>query len=307
MDILPLAGLISYAGLTVYIANQVELARVLAGNVSAVEGQVRLLRWLSYGTLLLLVVFGMTVWQASQLSELSPDLATGLSPDDLPQVDPVAGMVTFVIAAGMAFFGYRLLSNAGFRDRVQNGLARLGGHFDAQSVVHITAVLLTLLLIVGTIGLFVLQGGIAGVAESLRENSIDVSDTLFTTALEVLFTLLGVGFAIRRSVADTLARLGLRWPTRQDLIWGLAVGIVGVFAVSLVLNFWAALTSPETFAAQTEAVEALDAAVGSLPLAFLIAITAAVGEEIWIRGGLQPVFGSCSAAPCSPCCTRRPC
>src|SRR5690606_26208801 len=61
-----------------------------------------------------------------------------------------------------------------------------------------------------------------------------------------------------------------------------------VFIVSAV---WFALVSPEQFQEQTAASEQIAAAFGTLPLAFFLAITVALGEEILFRGALQPVFG----------------
>jgi membrane protease YdiL (CAAX protease family) len=103
---------------------------------------------------------------------------------------------------------------------------------------------------------------------------------------------LGVGFAIRRGIPETLQRLGLRLPTRQDMGWGIGIGILAMIVVPVLLLLWSSVTSPEAFQAQTEAVAELDAAIVSLPLAFVVAISAALGEEIWMRGGLQPVFGN---------------
>ncbi len=291
MDVIPLVAVLSYAGLTIYLANQIEAARMMSADPLQFEGRSRLLRVMLYGVVLLMLLFGLAVFQASRLNDLPPDMLNGLSPDQVPQVDAQAATLTLVLSAVLAFFGYRLLSGVSFRERVQRGLDRLGGHFDPDSVVHTTALLLTLLLISSTVGIFALEGGISGVAQTLQQNSLGYSETLLTGVLEVLFTVLGVGFAIRRGWAATAARLGLRWPTVQDLVWGVGIGVAGVFIVPLMLSLWAAVTSPEAFAEQIAAVEALDAAVVSLPLAFVVAISAAVGEEIWIRGGLQPIFG----------------
>jgi membrane protease YdiL (CAAX protease family) len=54
---------------------------------------------------------------------------------------------------------------------------------------------------------------------------------------------------------------------------------------------WERLTSPEQLAEQTAAADQISQAFATLPLAFVMAASAALGEEIWIRGALQPVFG----------------
>lgn len=291
MNILLLAGLLSYAGVTIYIANQVEAARLLIADPGRVEGQTRLLRLLLYGVLGLIVLFGMAVFQTARLSDLPPEMLLEVSPEELPEINMAAALVTFVLALLAAFAGFRLVNNPDLRLRLQEWFRRAGGAYQAQSVVHTTALILTFMLIVGTVGQFVLQGGISGVAETLRETSLNVSDTLFSGLLEVVLTLLGVGFAIRRGIPETLLRLGLRLPTLADIGLGLGIAVLTLIVVSLLLSVWQVLVPAEEFAAQTEAIEALDAAVISLPLAFVVAISAALGEEIWLRGGVQPVFG----------------
>ncbi|MBN2304887.1 MAG: CPBP family intramembrane metalloprotease [Anaerolineae bacterium] len=64
--------------------------------------------------------------------------------------------------------------------------------------------------------------------------------------------------------------------------------IIFVAAASMV---WMTMVSDETREDQTQASEALADSVNTLGLAFLLAATAAVGEEIAFRGALQPVFG----------------
>ena len=54
---------------------------------------------------------------------------------------------------------------------------------------------------------------------------------------------------------------------------------------------WMGVVSEETYEEQTEASEALAESVSSLGIAFLLAATAAIAEEIAFRGALQPVIG----------------
>lgn len=291
MNILLLAGLLSYVGATIYVANQVEAARLLMADTGRAEGQTRLLRFLLYGVLGLIVLFGMSVFQAARLSDLTPDMLPNISPEDLPEVNTAAALLVFGLALLVAFAGFRLINNLELRLRLQDLIHRIGGAYAAESAVHTTAVILILMLIMGTAGQFVLQGGISGVAETLSETSLTVSDTLFTGVIEVLLTLLGVGFAIRRGVPATMQRLGLRLPTPADIGWGVAIAVLAILVVPLLLTLWQAIVRADEYAAQTEAIEALDAAVVSLPLAFVVAISAALGEEIWLRGGIQPIFG----------------
>ena len=54
---------------------------------------------------------------------------------------------------------------------------------------------------------------------------------------------------------------------------------------------WQALTDPEIFARQIRAAEGLSRQIQTLPVILLVAGGAAIGEEIFIRGALQPIFG----------------
>jgi membrane protease YdiL (CAAX protease family) len=144
---------------------------------------------------------------------------------------------------------------------------------------------------VWVIAAFVLQGGLSGYAQSLQENAIRPLDLLSQAVLQVVIALLGVGLALRRTLSGVLERLALRLPTSADLVWGVGVGFLFIVLMFVFSALWAALTTPEVFTEQTQAVSQLNAAFATLPLAFVVALSAAVGEEIWIRGALQPVFG----------------
>jgi membrane protease YdiL (CAAX protease family) len=67
--------------------------------------------------------------------------------------------------------------------------------------------------------------------------------------------------------------------------------IVLFIFVSVIAAAWMGLVSKQTYEEQTKASDALSQSVTSLGLAFLLAATAAVGEEIAFRGALQPVLG----------------
>jgi membrane protease YdiL (CAAX protease family) len=76
-----------------------------------------------------------------------------------------------------------------------------------------------------------------------------------------------------------------------DLRAGVTTAIVLYILVFIVSALWVGLVSPEQFQEQTAASEQIAAAFSTLPLAFFLAITVALGEEILFRGAIQPVFG----------------
>jgi membrane protease YdiL (CAAX protease family) len=162
--------------------------------------------------------------------------------------------------------------------------------FNPGSTVHAVAMILCVYFLGMQMIGFVLGGGITGIAAAF-EDGLTAWELLANAAPFVILAVLGVGVGVRRTWRQALLRLGLTWPTGRAVMISLAV-VLGLFMyVALVSGLWMALVSEETYRQQTEASEALAASVTSIGLAFALAATAAVGEEIAYRGALQPVFG----------------
>lgn len=164
--------------------------------------------------------------------------------------------------------------------------------FQPERPVHRLALILAGQQLTGIFATVISAGGVSGVAQNLDTTSVSPNLLLLNMLLYLLVAFLGVGGGLRREGPAMLQRLGLRWPTRQDVRAGLQMG-VGLYGVYLVLAFvWVTLSSPEAFQEQTAASEAIFQALSqSLWLGFLVAATAAIGEEILFRGAIQPVFG----------------
>lgn len=225
-----------------------------------------------------------------------PNIFLGLIPSsetenlNLPPINGFTAFFATLLALGSAGGSYALITSVEIRQR----LARFFGEnqrYDAGSIVHTTALLLCIAVLVGTIVLFILAGGISGVAASIESSGISISDNVFQAALWVISAILGVGLFIRRDALQTLARLGLRLPNRDDWIIGTVVGVALFFGSMIFDSIWNLLVSSDLIAQQTQAAEQLSRLITTLPLAFSVAISAAVGEEIFMRGALQPVFG----------------
>lgn len=288
-----LGGILTYVGIMVYLANQVDAARGLPGlaastGMSRERGPAeRWLRWLQLGLAVMIFLMGFAVLQASFLGGLAEEMPEVA----LPQVNAAWGMATFVLSAVAAVAVYQIVANETLRQFLQARINRWGGRYNAHSAVHNVALVLMLAVTVYVIAALVLEGGVSGLAESMQENGLEISDAVFQAVLEVVIALLGVGFAIRRDVPQTLRRLGLRVPTLHDIGWGVGMGIVFWLALLVVEVVWVSLVSPEVLQEQTAAAEQMTGAFSTLPLAFALSLSAAVGEEIWLRGALQPVFG----------------
>lgn len=192
------------------------------------------------------------------------------------------------VAAAAAAFSIGALNSPRFR----SGLSRLfGERYNANSPVHLAALVLTASLLSYTVVNLVAGGGVEGLAETIEQGGVAAGETLFQSVLWVLAALLGVGLFLRRSPADTLNRLGLRMPGLLDVATGLGAGLLLYGAVLAMTAAWATLASPDWMSEGSSVAAALAESVTSLPEALLLSLPVAIGEEIFFRGALQPVFG----------------
>lgn len=187
-----------------------------------------------------------------------------------------------------------------FMNTLNNGEIEFGGKltinnrpnyllgFQPRSWVHTWALILVILGIGVQISSYFREGGLSGVAEDIK---VDYLLLISNMLLYVTIPVIGVGIFVRRSPRETMERLGLG----RLSITGVGVSIGLTFGLLMLVIFfnllWMGLVSEETYKEQTEAVEALSKSINSLGLAFTLAATAAIGEEIAFRGALQPIFG----------------
>jgi uncharacterized protein len=270
------AAVILFWGVTIYLANWEDAT---GQRSSALRG-------------LLFVIIGMTLLAGALMlftANLSEEIRRQSVPP-IPDIDVNAALVTFGLTVVGAVISSAMIVSPGARRGLRRILSR-HATFNPESSVHMTAVVLSLSLICLTITNFVLSGGVTGMAEMIELAGLSIGELAFQAVLFVVVAFLGVGLAVRRSLPDTLARLGLRLPTRTDLAVGIGAGSAFFLFQGIVGVIWVRLVSPETFAEQTAAADQLIRAVDSLPLVILLALTAGIGEEIFFRGALQPVFG----------------
>jgi membrane protease YdiL (CAAX protease family) len=283
-----------YIGAVIYIANQDDLQRGL-GVAAPVRREVAVsafasgaaLPWMLYGLIAFAIFFASMILYLA----FTPDAAArmeelGLSPVEIDQAAATANLVLALVLGGLAA---RVIASRGIRQRVQQFVH---GEYNPESSVHTTALVLVLLSVSVFVGQFVQQGGLSGLADALQgDDSLVASSLLLDAVLRVAVAFLGVGLAIRRTLPQSLERLGLRLPTTDDLRWGIGGGIV-LYAIFLVTAaVWVRSVSPEQFEEQTSAANQIAQMFNTLPLALILSISAALGEEILFRGALQPVFG----------------
>jgi hypothetical protein len=273
MDFLLTAGIILYLGITIYLANA-EQVTGRAGRVST--------------RLLLYFVPGIFLWLGlnSLLAPSLPEIAT----DPVPVISEAMALLCAALSA-VGFVLTLSILNSGLVRRRLAALISRAGRFEPDSIVHVTAAVLTILVVVANVIIFLLAGGTEALAANIEVQGISLWETIFQGGIEVAAAFLGVGYLIRRSLPQAFQRLGLRAPTPQDVSWGLA-GTVLIYAAILVVGV--ALTvfvTQEQLEEQTQAAENLQNQFNTLPSAVILAASAALGEEILFRGALQPVFG----------------
>jgi membrane protease YdiL (CAAX protease family) len=199
-------------------------------------------------------------------------------------------MVNFSLTIVLSILSVWLISSPNLRGRFRRILPAQAT-YNPESPVHTTACVLSLALVCFIIGNFVASGGIAGLAQDLQSTGVDLSDLLFEDAIWIFSAVLGVGLAVRRTPHQVLDRLGLRIPTRQDINWGVGLGLF-LFGVVIVTSLvWTRLVSPQELQQQTAASDQFAQSFNSLPIALITSAIVAIAEEIFFRGALQPVFG----------------
>jgi len=274
-----------YIGVVIYIANQDDLRRSM-GETSSPQGAA--LPWMLYGLVAVTVLFAVMIFYLA----FSPDV-TAAAMEELGRPSITIDRTAASVNLALAFVLGGLAAQAVTTDHARLWIRKVvSSAYNPASSVHTTAFVLALLVVSVVVGQYVQQGGMEGLAGSLKEeNSLAPGTLLFYAFLQVVIAFLGIGLAIRRALPQSLERLGLRVPTGADIRWGIG-GALAVFAVSrVIIVIWIALLSPEQFDEQTRAADQIAQMFDTLPLAFILSISAAVGEEVLFRGALQPVFG----------------
>ncbi|MFQ3535634.1 MAG: CPBP family intramembrane glutamic endopeptidase [Aggregatilineales bacterium] len=166
--------------------------------------------------------------------------------------------------------------------------------FKPDSLLHMTALTFCVYLIANSLLSYALADGLSGLRESAqaRGDVLEVESLLTQMLIFTAFGLLGVGFGTRRTFSQVLDRLALRAPSLREIYIGFGIAFGLFWAVYALSVLWQLLLPPEVIERQTELSGLIAENIETLSLAFWIALTAAVGEEIAFRGALQPIFGN---------------
>jgi len=201
------------------------------------------------------------------------------------------GMLLCLITVGVCLLG--------FSRRVRLFLARYIP-IDPDNFVHTVAlVMITALMIIPPVPLLVI--GHPPLVDLMANPefaiaSMTPADAAKSDAYGLFWTIFGsfiaVGLFVKRSLPETLERLGVVMPTLRSVAFALGVGAALVLVFSVVDN--AIMAVWEYFGwyvTDADYTEALFASYLTPVAALVAAVVAGVGEEIAIRGVLQPRFG----------------
>lgn len=242
----------------------------------------------------MVLLFGAFIFQSISLGlTATADLETLAGGVLDPEVAAVAGRI-----GGMAIVSV-LFACLGFLPPVRRAISRLLP-IDPDSFVHTVAlVTVVALLLMSFVPLLVL-----GEPPALSETALDQVEQsgftgeegllfqVFTLIWSVPIAIFVVGYGIRRSLREALQRLGLVRPTLIQMGIGIGVAILLVFVSSLLQAgiswFWQVMGWPMT---DVEAFNELAAFAFSPLGAVLVGISAGLGEELAVRGVLQPRLG----------------
>lgn len=274
--LLTLVALLILAGVLV-LANYVEKNRILYTLMQAI-------------LLLLNGIFVAFLGILPLLTAISPPPRTTTPVKIIPVSNALVALVIAVVVGTLA----SLVLLTPVRQRLA-GIFRhrkaedSSGGFNPESPLHMTALVYCLYLLGNTTLNFALAGGLSGLAQDF--NAPSTGELWLQLAIFLLFAALGTGFLMRRRLVDTLRRLGLVGPTIVELLAAAGVAFLLFCAAEVIGILWAVLTPPDMLQSQTQYSELIGSSINTLGMAFLVAITAAIGEEIAFRGALQPIFG----------------
>lgn len=259
---------------------------VLLANVGLKE------RWARVSAYLLILaingsIFLFGVWAFVSVSLALPEMGVLVDPAFEAAFRSAARAIGGVSLATALLASVLLVRPV--RGVLMTALQRLRlGDPDPDSAVHTVAMVFSIYLLAGMAVQWLLAGGVSGLVE--LGGNVLLPDVLLSGVLTVTFAVLGVGLGVRRNWRETLERLGVeRFEPASVLAGTLGAGVLLAFMMAM-SGVWYAL-APQSFEELGNATTALFGELTSLPSAFVVAVSTAVGEELLFRGALQPRFG----------------
>lgn len=278
--------IIGYLVLTIYVANQEQ-------RTDREPVATRSLLYVGTAIMGLLGVYVLLLAINAQTTRVQAEPGEDVSVLEIGTGEVAAAVLISVLSTVAA---YSIISSSSARHQLK-GIIGQWGNYDPNSIVHTTAVVLCLLLVSSNTILFLTSGGTSAMAESLDEQGASLIQPVVQAVIQVGAAFLGVGYAVRRMLPQALARLGLQRLTWRDFTRGFFASLalyllIILFSALLSLLIEVGLIDGESLDEQTRAAESLANAFATPLAAVVLSASAAVGEEIFFRGALQPVFGN---------------
>jgi membrane protease YdiL (CAAX protease family) len=277
---------LAYLGGMIYLANLADGIPQPTTLYTPPPPYTMIVRWMCFG------MIGMTFLWGIQVVMLGASPESFAQPGQpVPTVNITLIILALVLTLITTITTWILLTSPGVRLGLQQRLGGPQSSYNPESHVHRVALILMLCVTTIVFSQYVLAGGQEGLAQAIEDTGISLGELIFQAVIMIVFALLGVGYLLRRSLSQSLDRLGIRLPTIADFLSGTIAGIV-LFVFSIIAQLiWSALTDPALLDQQSVASDQIFQQFSTLPLAFALAFTAAIGEETLFRGALQPVFG----------------
>ena len=115
---------------------------------------------------------------------------------------------------------------------------------------------------------------------------------MYQLVLTIPVCMLAVGFGMRRTLSDVIDRLGLAMPTVKQAVQAVGLAVLLVIVVTVVSlgvgHLWTVLDWSPT---DREGVDQLMSHMISPLGALVVGVSAGLGEELLVRGVLQPRIG----------------
>lgn len=264
---------------------------VLIAMVAYLAEDSRPLRYVT--GLLLLGLIGILVLLSCALG-----LMAALPPGALESAELPAGMEGTVLALFGLGAVCGLVSLAGFLSPVRRILSRVVP-LNPNSFVHAVALVLVLAMVLVPPVPLVVNGTPPFLSEALLggdEPAESPGDFARSEAYSLLFIIYGsfliVGLFVRRTFTEALERLAFVRPTGRQVVFAVIAALVLVVVFGLVDRAIAAAWGVMGWAVtDDEAYRRLFSDVLTPVGAVTAAVSAGIGEELAVRGVLQPVFG----------------
>jgi membrane protease YdiL (CAAX protease family) len=206
----------------------------------------------------------------------------------------IAGETEFVHPLQIYLFASAALLIATIHPRAGDAMARPFSRGAAPDPVLVLTVRTMLVAVLLCVPLWFAYQRIPDMLGLQDAELFGAGELLTSLAGYALLALAGVGWLVRRDVREAFRRLGVERVAGWQWAW-VILGTAGLFALANGGDWFQSRFFPDLFASDRRFDEWLAGSMGT-PQILLLSLSAGIGEEITIRGALQPRVGIVAAA-----------